>query len=517
MRESTRKGQGAADVSSRLPRRYWIVLILMIVVGAYLRFHHIGRSSLSLDEYWGAYLATGNGGAALNAPSNTILDPPPANFQQAKAVWHIWTGLESVPTPPLYYLVLRGWVDIFGSSDVAMRSLAAMCSLAAIFVLFDILRQISEPWVALFASGIMVVAPIQIDLSQEVRAYTLLSLLLLLCIREIVQIERHGPTRKRAIALGVLTAAVLLTHYFAIGAVAGVVTYVGIRFKGTQRRSALIAVALAVLFVFICWGPFAYQLRNLSQVAYYMREPRLKPLDIMKQMVLMPHRMVLSASRHVTWAAAIPLAILVYGMPLLLARRRPTVWLWWLVCAGSVGWVAAIDLIRHSSLLSMPRYAFVPAPAVYALLALPLPVRSKIRWAAAPIILLCAVIFGVDRLLIGGETKDDLRDFDRMIDRAAAPSDVLVFAVNGTMPPQMKYLAFAHYVQNSRRKVMFAFDPLGPSTLAQLARHHGIWVIGIRRAEDTQRLFPGWTSGNEFGFAAGPDAWQVYSPQVTAP
>ena len=80
--------------------------------------------------------------------------------------------------PPLYYLLLRAWTRLAGSSEAALRMLSACFGTAFVAATIWAARQIFNWRVALWSGLVAAIAPIHIYYSQEARGYTLLLLLL---------------------------------------------------------------------------------------------------------------------------------------------------------------------------------------------------------------------------------------------------------------------------------------------------------------------------------------------------
>ena len=74
--------------------------------------------------------------------------------------------------PPLYALVLRGWLAAF-SADVAARWLSVLFGLCSVFFVWRLGRRIGGAASGLWAAAILAVAPIHVYYSQEARAYGL--------------------------------------------------------------------------------------------------------------------------------------------------------------------------------------------------------------------------------------------------------------------------------------------------------------------------------------------------------
>src|SRR3984957_18347953 len=79
-------------------------LILILCVA--LRVHHLGSASLWSDEMFSRY------------------------YVDVFGLHYVLTdGLSREPTPPAYYLLLRGWMGLWGDSEAALRSLSAVASI----------------------------------------------------------------------------------------------------------------------------------------------------------------------------------------------------------------------------------------------------------------------------------------------------------------------------------------------------------------------------------------------------
>jgi uncharacterized membrane protein len=202
-----------------------LVLILFLAGGAFVRCYRLGKQGLWLDEYWSVYAATGLGQpetSVFHKPTGVVLDPPPAvGFGQAAPVWKIWGSLDNNVHPPLYFILLRLWVDCFGSSDVAVRFPSILFDLGTALLLFRIIQRRHGPWPGLIATALVMFSLAQIDLSREARSYTLELLFAVLGLGILDRIDRDGVTTWRVIALAATAAAMELTHYFAAGYIAG--------------------------------------------------------------------------------------------------------------------------------------------------------------------------------------------------------------------------------------------------------------------------------------------------------
>lgn len=164
----------------------WLVVGLVVVVGAVLRF--IAESPLWLDEALSVHIAR----------SNAMED-----------------ALRQDGHPPLYYLVLNVWMDVVDDSDRAVRSLSGLVSLATLPFAYLRARQIGGERLGRLAVVVLAALPFAIRYANETRMYSL-AILLAFAGSWMFENARRKPTIERLVAVAVLVALLLYTHYWAI-------------------------------------------------------------------------------------------------------------------------------------------------------------------------------------------------------------------------------------------------------------------------------------------------------------
>lgn len=90
-----------------------------------------------------------------------------------------WMIQESVrdPNPPLYFILLKGWVSLFGISEFSTRAFSAIFSALTVFILYYLARRFFNRETALYVSLIFTVSQIHLYFSHETRGYTLIAFL----------------------------------------------------------------------------------------------------------------------------------------------------------------------------------------------------------------------------------------------------------------------------------------------------------------------------------------------------
>ncbi|WP_198648936.1 glycosyltransferase family 39 protein, partial [Cyanothece sp. BG0011] len=81
---------------------------------------------------------------------------------------------EEAQLPPLYFLLVKLWVSLFGNSVTVTRSLSAILSIISCLVLYLLCKELFElNIVAWLAMALLAVSPFYVIYSQEARPYSL--------------------------------------------------------------------------------------------------------------------------------------------------------------------------------------------------------------------------------------------------------------------------------------------------------------------------------------------------------
>ena len=79
--------------------------------------------------------------------------------------------------PPLYYLLLRAWMAVFGDSFAAMRALSAVCCGLTVVATAALVRCVSDKRHMVLALPVLIIGPLALRYGYEIRMYALLMLL----------------------------------------------------------------------------------------------------------------------------------------------------------------------------------------------------------------------------------------------------------------------------------------------------------------------------------------------------
>ncbi len=194
------------------------------------------------------------------------------------------------PHPPLYFLLLKGWMNLFGDGAAAMRALSAIIGVATTSVVFFAGREIGRR-VAWISGLLFAAAPFQIYFAHEARPYALLcfgaSLMLLGAIRVTRSItnrqtshpETVQPSMRAWLPLIVGGAMVLWTNNTSVLLLASLtIAFVLIFCFDRDSRSAVRATLLCGLVILILWAPYIPELINQARgvsADFWIQRPNL--------------------------------------------------------------------------------------------------------------------------------------------------------------------------------------------------------------------------------------------------
>ena len=176
--------------------------------------------------------------------------------------------------PPLYYVLLHGWMRVFGSGDVAVRAFSGVLGLVMIWLTYFAGARLAggdaerRRWGAWSAVVVVALSPYAIRFSTEARMYMLAMVIVLVGYLTVTAIVDDGANARRVGALALSAGALLYTQYWAVFllAVVGAVMLVRAWRAPAAERPAARAVLLGLGIggvLFLPWVP-----TFLSQLAH---------------------------------------------------------------------------------------------------------------------------------------------------------------------------------------------------------------------------------------------------------
>lgn len=116
--------------------------------------------------------------------------------------------------PPLFYLLLKGWMALGGDSDHWVRLLSCLLAMLLGAALVWLAREVRVGARAgMLAVALAAASPLSVDLANEVRGYSLLALMACLSLAATLH-DRTRRTRDTFALMTIINVALVHTHYF---------------------------------------------------------------------------------------------------------------------------------------------------------------------------------------------------------------------------------------------------------------------------------------------------------------
>lgn len=165
--------------------------------------------------------------------------------------------------PPLYYVLLHGWMNLFGDGLLAVRSMSAVISVATLPLAYLAGKRIGGSHLALTTVFVMALSPYAFRFGSETRMYSLL-MLLAFAGYLLVTAALASPRFPTLVGVALVASAGLWTQYWALWLIgtAGVmvltVAWRSGRAGDSERRRAALLTAAALIaggLLFTPWLP----------------------------------------------------------------------------------------------------------------------------------------------------------------------------------------------------------------------------------------------------------------------
>ena len=160
-------------------------------------------------------------------------------------------------SPPLYYVLLHGWMRLFGTGTIAVRAFSGVASVACLPLAWRVGRRAGGRTAATAFLVLLALSPFAVQYATEARMYALAMLLVLAGGLALANLMER-PSWPMAAVVALLTGALLLTHYYALYTVAAVgLVLLWHAWRGEDRAAARRALAATVAgaLLFVPWVP----------------------------------------------------------------------------------------------------------------------------------------------------------------------------------------------------------------------------------------------------------------------
>lgn len=214
--------------------------------------------------------------------------------------------------PPLYYLLLKFWVSIFGSSEIALRIPSIIFGLGIVWTTYLISKKLFDKKVGLISALLASTSGLLIYYSQEARMYMMAAFLVSLAI--------YLFTKKKWFWFSLVLPLIAMTDYVSM------LILPVFWLMGRKDRKNLILSHIPLTIIFAFWSPvFLTQLgHGLSQEGTLWW--RLLGLPTLKNILLIPVKFIfgrISFDDKVLYALIAGIVFGIFGYFLYLAKKGP--------------------------------------------------------------------------------------------------------------------------------------------------------------------------------------------------
>jgi mannosyltransferase len=448
------------------PKVLWLFLIIL-VIGAGLRLYSLDSESFWYDEAVSVKLSS--------CEASSIFKGEAKDFGN----------------PPMYPLALHYWMKIFGSNEIAVRSLSAFFGIISLFLIFRISLILFDWRVALISLSFFTFSPLHIYYSQEARVYSLLTLLALLSFLFFIHILKNH-SNKSFFPYGISIFLGLLSHYFFVFIVIAQIVFLIVYWRKYRLKIwKYIGVLLAVAILYsIIWMP--------SLIDHVMTEGNLKRSESTWYFHFLATPIFYSVGRCLIWKDSSHLSMLVFtsliaigfGYPFFVGvfhskqnKERSVLILLWLVIPLLMPFLISILF----SPLYASMYSIAGTPAYYIFLGKGI-VEIKKKHISCVCIFIIAVIYLISLAnLYGNHQKFEWKQAAKYVEENSHKNEIVLFDAGffetafsfyyqGNLP---RFSLTKDAAQKSERMIFGTRKGLGSneSRSIDIAKCQKIWLV----------------------------------------
>jgi hypothetical protein len=392
-------------------RFFWAIAALILLLGLLFRLPGLGDRSLWIDELYSQWFSS-------------------------RSFAELWRDVPLFePHPPVYYSLLKLWSSVFGNSELGLRSLSLVASLATILVTAMSGRLIKAggmgEGVGLLGAALLAVNFANIREAQNARPYAIQGLLLTMAViaalvlvtRLLRQVKAHEATGgwlAPALVLGISAGAALWIHntslFIAFGIWCGLTLSLIATPAGQRQRNFGIFFVAGILALLV-WAPdiqlFLRQSRAFADLPFWLTP---KPRDLYSAWLLLIGD---------NWLA-FPLALILLAIGFVaLARRSPAL-------ALTVATILLVPLYVMLAISFSVKPIYIQrlfawmVPLTLLVIALGILTLTRRRWIAAALALLTFATAATASIRDFSRPIDDWKAIVAEIARNAQPDDVVI-------------------------------------------------------------------------------------------
>jgi uncharacterized membrane protein len=236
----------------RVKDPYTIILSLILVVAAILRFYGLTNQSLWVDEL------------------HTMIEADPTiHWSQ---MFEYLRGIDQ--HPPLFFIIERVLFYLFGHTEGVARSFPAMCGLVSVWAMYLLGKELLDKKLGTIAALITCINYFNIDYSQEARCYIMAFLFATFSYLYFIKLMKSLLLR-HLYPYVFFTVLMLYSHYYSLFVVAaqGLVALVLLLGQKGDKKQFIKVAAIGSIIIVISYLPWAPFLIAMSKIESFWISP----------------------------------------------------------------------------------------------------------------------------------------------------------------------------------------------------------------------------------------------------
>ncbi|MDW5500612.1 glycosyltransferase family 39 protein [Serratia proteamaculans] len=386
--------------------------------------------------------------------------------------------------PPLYYLLLHGWMLLFGEGILAVRSLSLLFGVITVALAIRFTRWLANERAALLAGGLMAIMPMAVRYSQEARMYALMGMLIIAATMALIMWLK-APTHRRYLALyALLMTLSFYTHYFTIFAL--ITHWIVLSVLSCQRDEPVCYLKqpawwLANLAIGLAYIPWLLVLVNLLAHIAELRvggDVGWIPKVTWGDLPAMYWRFFIGDDgRNYSWGIfwLLPVFFTVLSC-LLLMRRGAKNNLKLLLISSVFVPVILVFIISWRTPLFVDRYLFFASLGIPIILAI-LISESESKTRGIALLVFFGLLFGSGLRQDYLSDKDQFKGMVHYINSGYQPGDAVVVS------NMFNYLSYVYYNKKDYRALLYT--PAKPNGISGKPNAYGFGTFFHDRAAQT--------------------------------
>ena len=405
----------------------YILLGLILLLGAFLRFYDLGAES-----YW--------------------FDEMGSLIESQQSIHQLFT-VGRLDNPPAYYVPFIYWVKAFGTNEASVRSFSALIGVISILFMYLIGRELFGQTVGLLSAFLMATSVFYIYHSQSARYYSYFGFITLLSFYFLILALKSDKTIYY-ILYGVFSILMLYTHTYGVFIVVGQNLYFALNLK--KYKNLLITWIVCQALILVAFLPYFLALTLKDSSIQGAAELNIGGLPVPSLLDLLRsiYHLILPSRGDRSWEGVVisyaaALVLLIVGAWVYAKRKGEKKRLPWAMVNSEIkeipdlldkllllsSWlVCAIVLPFIVSKVLVPvyadRYTICAAPALYLLISL---VIFSFRKLVPVAISLGAIVILVTPGLYdyyATDVNEEWKEAALYVKGNIEPGDVVVFAPN---------------------------------------------------------------------------------------